>query len=43
MFCREKLYTVNAIPSIKKVKAWDGKDAVIETNEVPLDELFKDE
>jgi hypothetical protein len=39
----ERKSALQAVPSIVKVSAWDGKDAVLATNEIPLDELMKDD
>ena len=30
---------MDEVPKIKKVTPWDGKDAVLEVDEFPLDEL----
>jgi len=32
-----------SVPSIVSVKAWDGKDAEVVQEEVPLDQLFGDD
>lgn len=32
-----------SVPTISKFKAWDGKDAVLANDEIPLDEMFNDE
>jgi hypothetical protein len=34
---------LTAKPEIVKVTPWDGKDAKIETEEIPLSELFGDD
>jgi hypothetical protein len=31
------------LPKISKAADWDGKDAEIVNDEIPLDELFKDD
>jgi protein disulfide-isomerase A6 len=39
----EKSSALAMIPEVVKTKAWDGKDAEIVSDEVPLDELFKED
>jgi len=40
----EKTFALQSKPAIVPAQAWDGKDAKIEVDEIPLDELFgKDE
>jgi hypothetical protein len=44
VICSEKTTTISGgVPGISKVTAWDGKDATIAVDEIPLDELFKDD
>lgn len=35
----ERTFVMDEVPKIKKVTPWDGKDAVLEVDEFPLDEL----
>lgn len=42
--CREKTTTLSgAVPAINTVAPWDGKDATLAVDEIPLDELFKED
>lgn len=42
--CREKTTKLGGdVPAVAAVSAWDGKDAAIAVDEIPLDELFNDE
>jgi hypothetical protein len=39
---REKVSALVNAPAISKVVPWDGKDAKVEYDEIPLDELMSD-
>ena len=39
----ERTAPMASVPSIVSVKAWDGKDAEVVQEEVPLDQLFGDD
>lgn len=39
----ERTSALAVVPEIVKTAAWDGKDAVVASDEIPLDELFKEE
>lgn len=39
----EKVSALATIPKIDTVAEWDGKDAVLEAEEIPLDQLFGDD
>lgn len=41
--CSEKTTSMSAVPAVETVVAWDGKDATIAVDEMPLDDLFADE
>ena len=38
-YLSERTFVMDEVPKIKKVTPWDGKDAVLEVDEFPLDEL----
>jgi len=39
----EKIDTLSSIPKLSSVTAWDGKDGVLEVEEMSLDDLFGDD
>lgn len=41
--CSEKVTKLGSKPEVVSVTGWDGKDAVVQADEIPLDELFGDE
>lgn len=42
-FYSEKTTSISGgVPTVTTVSAWDGKDAAVEVDEIPLDELFGD-
>ena len=40
LFHSEKTTKLASKPSVVTVSPWDGKDAVLQTDEIPLSELF---
>jgi len=40
--CSEKTRPFSSEPAVVTVSPWDGKDAILAVDEIPLDELFSD-
>lgn len=40
MFYSESRVKIENIPTVVTVPKWDGKDAVLEVDEIPLDEIM---
>ena len=43
LYFSEKIDSFSSLPKLESVTAWDGKDGVLETEEMSLEELFGDD